>query len=219
MPSASERAYESIRAMILDGTIAEGAPLREKSLADELGVSRTPIREALRRLAADGLITIETNRGAQVRSWPPEALDEIFGLRALIEGRGARIAATRAHPPATDQLRGLAEEMLELARDPHPADLDRVAELNNHFHRGVLELSESPYLLQLREDLIQLPLIRRTFQRYSQRALDRSLRHHIELVDALTAADGDWAEAVMRSHILGARHALATDAGGRDVHP
>ncbi len=213
MVSAAERAYAAIRSRILSGETGEGTPLREALLASELGVSRTPVREALRRLDAEGLVTLEVNRGAHVRSWPPEALDEIFGLRALIEGRGARLAAAVHDGDAVPDLHVAAEEMLTLATRGKARDLDRIADLNNAFHRSVLELSRSPYLQELREELIQLPLIRRTFHQYSPSALDRSLRHHVELADAIAVGDPDWAEAVMRSHILAARHALEERRG------
>lgn len=206
--SASQRAYNAIREMILAGIIEDGAPLREESLAQRIGVSRTPIREAFRRLDAEGLVQLEVHRGARVTAYPPETLDEIFSLRAMLEGRAARLAAEHVDPPTVQRLRQLAEEMIGLADERGQDHHDLIADLNNEFHRTVLEATGSAYLLKLREDLVQVPLVQRTFHRYSAERLRRSVQHHAELVDALASRDGDWAEAVMRAHILGARHVL-----------
>jgi DNA-binding GntR family transcriptional regulator len=209
MSSAGERAYELIRSLILQGELREGEPVREEKLASDVGVSRTPIREALRRLHAEGLVEFEAHRGARVASWPEDALDEIFSLRAVVEGRGARWAAERATPDTVHRLRRLDTEMrAEVASGTVAIRLPEITALNNQFHDVIAETGGGQQLATLRQTLVQLPLVYRTYHWYSQPKLQRSLNHHEEIVDALEAADGDWAEAVMTAHIHAARNAL-----------
>lgn len=208
MVSAGHRAYESIRDMILDGQLEEGSPLREEHLAEVLGVSRTPIREAIRRLDAEGLVEFKTHRGALVTSWSPERLDEIFALRSLVEGWGAEGAAHSTTSEDIEALGKLAREMMALAEEGGVANIDRIAALNNEFHRLIATSSGSSYLTDILDPLIHLPLVYRTFHLYSESDLRRSLGHHLELVDAVAARNGPWAAAVMRAHIFAAQHVV-----------
>lgn len=208
MPSAADRAYEKIRSEILAGAFEAGARLREEELSTTLGMSRTPIREALRRLSAEGIVEFSTNRGAQVTSWSDEELNEIFDLRALLESYAARRAAERMDDKSLermDELAGLMEQVV----GSH-GSLERLAQLNNEFHELLLLNSGSSQLVAFTRAIVQVPLVHRTFRRYSQADLLRSSLQHRELVDACRVGDGGWAEAVMRSHILSARHIFDT---------
>jgi DNA-binding GntR family transcriptional regulator len=210
--SAAERAYDAIRSGILDGTFELGARLPEEDLAARAGVSRTPVREALRKLAAEGFVTFVPNRGAQVASWADDDVEEIFRLRALLESHGAALAATRIADTDLVVLRHLADGMEHAARRGTAPALDRVAELNNRFHRTILEAAASRRLRALLDTVIEVPLVHRTFHRYTPDALQRSMHHHRELLAALEAGDGEWAASVMRTHVLAARTVLL---GGR----
>jgi DNA-binding GntR family transcriptional regulator len=200
--AAAELTYRAVRDQILSGERVGGQWLRETDLAAELGVSRTPVREALRRLVAEGLVRHEPNRGVQVQSWSVADLDEIFSLRAVLEPWGSGLAATggTADLPLLEEL---ARGMDEAASGPEP-DLAAVTELNNRFHRAILEASGNSRLVSLMASVVQVPLVLRTFSLYTPESLRRSLAHHHELVDALRARDPDWAESVMRSHVRSA---------------
>jgi DNA-binding GntR family transcriptional regulator len=215
--SAADLAYAALRAGILQGEWASGARLGEVELAGTLGMSRTPIREALRRLESEGLVEVLANRGARVASWTTEDLDEIYELRALLESHGTARAATRMDLTTIEQLRELCDEM-EIVGEPGPdQDLDRVADLNRRFHGAIITASASVRLAALLGTVVQLPLVLRTFHRYSDEALRRSFGHHRELVAAFEAGDSGWAQAVMSSHVLHARAVLvgARSAPGR----
>src|SRR6202050_3223278 len=106
---AAERAYSAVRDGILQGRYNAGSRLTEQELASALGVSRTPVREALRRLHAEGLVEFEPNHGAVVALFELEDAEEIFELRALLEPISARRAAERVTAPIIAQLRVLAE--------------------------------------------------------------------------------------------------------------
>src|SRR5262245_32416607 len=111
MTQASERAYTQIRAGLLGGVFAPGERLREEDLAQRTGVSRTPVREALRRLALEGFVDLQPGRGVQVVSWSDQDLDEIFSVRALLEGYGAAQAAQRATREHVEALTALCDRM------------------------------------------------------------------------------------------------------------
>jgi DNA-binding GntR family transcriptional regulator len=199
---AAEVTYLTIRRQILSGERAGGEWLREGDLAAVIGVSRTPVREALRRLAAEGLVRHEPNRGVQVEDWGVGDLDEIFSLRSQLEPWGCGLAATTGLADL-DALGDLADRMdAEARRDP--PDLDAITELNNRFHRTVLEASGNGRLVGLVSAVVEVPLVWRTFSHYSREAMQRSLAHHHEIVEALRSGDAAWAESVMRSHVRAA---------------
>ena len=174
-------------------------------------MSRTPVREALRRLAAEGLVRHEPNRGVQVEDWGVEDLDEIFSLRSQLEPWGCGLAATTGRADL-DVLAELAERMDEEARRD-PPDLDAITELNNRFHRTVLEASGNGRLVAMVSAVVEVPLVWRTFSHYSGEAMQRSLAHHHEIVHALRAGDAAWAESVMRSHVRAAWASLREEHG------
>jgi DNA-binding GntR family transcriptional regulator len=213
MAKAAERAYEVIRDGIVTGDYPVGGRLREEELAGSIGVSRTPVREALRRLDAEGLVEFLPHRGAHVTSWSGSDLDEIFGLRAVLESYGAGLAATRVGPDDLALLHDLAAGMEEAGRHHQ---FDAVAELNNRFHHTILRAAGNGRLVALLSGLVQVALVHRTFRRYSPEALARSFAHHRELIAAFGAGDPEWASSVMRSHVLAARAVLAGSAGDDD---
>lgn len=211
MTQAADRAYGALRAGILAGRYGFGDRLGEIEIADELGLSRTPVREALRRLGSEGLVEVLPNRGSRVRTWTAQDLDETYELRALLEGLAARRAAARMTAATVAELDELVTRML--AADPtrgrRPAgDFDQLAALNGRFHALITTTAASAQLAGTLAPLVQLPLVMRTYHRYTPAALARSHAHHRELVDALRAGDGGWAESVMRSHVLAARAVL-----------
>jgi len=214
-PQAVDRVYARLRQGILDGTYAPGARLGEADLAVALGVSRTPVREALRRLGSEGLLSTLPNKGARVRTWTTSELSDISDLRALLEGHAARQAATRVTGADIAAMADLVTRMEAAAADGTDADIDLITELNREFHGAVIEASGNALLPGLMHSLLHVPVISRTYRHYSPARMQQSMRQHRELVDALRAGDPAWAEAVMRVHVLSARPAqleIADDA-------
>lgn len=206
--AAKERAYEAIRASIIRGEYANGAHLNAADIADALGISRTPVREAFSRLQAEGLVTLIANRGAFVTPWTRDDLDEVFGLRVLLESHAASIAAQRITPENLAMLRDLAERMEHAYATQPPNYLKTIMELNAAFHRGVVSASGQRRLSIIMVSIVDTPLIMRTFTVYSDADMRRSMAHHRELVDACAAGDPDWAASVMRSHLLAAHQVM-----------
>ena len=199
---AAERAYSWVRDGILKASLGAGSRLTEQELAEAVGVSRTPIREALRRLHAEGLVHFEPNHGAIVASFESHDAEEIFELRAVLEPLGARRAALRATEEELAELRRLAEEQMDESIARRGAHLARIGDLNDRFHRLIQQASNSQRLTKALSGILEAPLILRTFQEYTAGELRRSADQHLELVHALEARDPDWAHSIMQAHIM-----------------
>jgi DNA-binding GntR family transcriptional regulator len=219
MAAAVEIAYDAIRSGIISGDYPGGAHLKAADVAAALGVSRTPVREALRRLHAEGLVDFVANRGAYVAAWNHTDVDEVFDLRALLESHAAFLAARNASAEQIAELRALALHMERAAREKPPRYLEIIADANVRFHKLIRVASGNKRLASFISIVVERPLMLRTFNRYRDEELLRSAAHHLEMVSAFDARDGSWAAAVMRSHVLAAQHVYrashAAQASGR----
>lgn len=224
-PGARSVAYRAIRDDIADGSLLPGQWVREGPLAEQLGVSRTPVREALNALAAEGLVEIVRHRGARVASWTVRDVDEVYSLRALLEGEGARLAVTRASYEAFQEIQRqdrlfevAARELSDLRAGgqghgaPAQRALDAAVAANGALHRAVLEAADSPRLVALLGAVSSAPRVQQAFHHYTDADLSRSITGHHDIVVGIERGDAPLAEAAMRSHILGARHAAARGA-------
>jgi DNA-binding GntR family transcriptional regulator len=207
MSNAVDRAYDKIRAAILDGSLAPGSRLKEKTLVEDCGVSRTPVRDALRRLAAEGYVSIQPNQGAQVRSWSTEDLDELFALRALLEGYAAKRAAKLITAEGLNRLEKVVAQMNAILTTEMP-DEEKIAEfllLNRAVHEPIWEASGSKRLISMLSTLVEQALVVHTVKYFTMDRIATSHRHHEALLMALKAGDESWAESIMTSHIYAAR--------------
>ena len=211
---ASERAYAAIRELIVTGVYRPGDRLRESNLGERFGLSRTPIREGLRRLVAEGLIDFLPNRGAFVASWDDEDVVDIFEIRSALEGYASNRAASRIQPEEIDQLEALAEEMESRYRRT-ALEHFRIAQLDNEFHHVLLVASRSRLLTTTVEGVLRVALIHRIFLRYSDRDIQRAFQHHREIIDAMRAGDGDWARSVMAAHFRAGREIVLSSTNGQ----
>jgi DNA-binding GntR family transcriptional regulator len=205
---AVDKAYRTVKEGIISGRYPGGARITEQEVAATSGVSRTPVREALRRLQAEGLVDFTPNFGAVVTVWTEADSDEVFELRAMLEAYGARRASRHASDEQLARLRELAEAQYRESIERRPGYLDRISEINNRFHHALQEAAASPRLTRVLSSLIEAPLVRKTFHVYTPEDLTRSAQHHLELCRALELRDADWASSVMSSHIHAARGAL-----------
>ena len=188
---AAPRVRDLLEEAILEGDLKPGERLRAEALAQRFGTSRTPIREALLQLEAQGLVDVEPNRGAVVRSFDRDDLSDLYQLRALLEPRAAALATPRISEQDIEALRALCE-----AEDHMAA--------NEAFHRIILEAAGSPRLLDAMRAATGIPRTFRSVFWHDERQREESLMCHRRLVAAFNARDADLAEAVMRMHILGA---------------
>src|SRR5579863_555570 len=137
--TASERAYIELRQRILDGRLPAGRRLKETELAIGIGVSRTPVRDALRRLSAEGLLDFRPNAGATVAVWSETQIEHVFRIRAMLEPYASEIAATHIEAGEIAELLELCARMEKAARRETQSDLDALAAANGRFHRLIID--------------------------------------------------------------------------------
>ena len=200
--TAAERAYAELRQRILDGRLPPGNRVKEAELAAELRLSRTPVRDALSRLTVEGLLDFRPNVGATVAVWSESQIALMFRIRAMLEPFAAEIAAPQVTEAEIEEMRGFCEVMEAAARRESSTDLARLAEYNGRLHRMIIDATRSDQLVKLVTLALDAPLSRRIFSRYTDAEIARSMRHHREIVDALSHHDAAWAASAMRTHIL-----------------
>ncbi|MDR2240520.1 MAG: GntR family transcriptional regulator [Zoogloeaceae bacterium] len=205
-PALYQEVAERLRLRIFAHELPPGAWIDEQALAEQYGISRTPLREALKVLAAEGLVTLKPRRGCYVTELSERDLDDIFPLMALLEGRCAFEATQKASPAELARLTALHEP---LERHAAGGDANAFFEANQAFHRALQELSGNRWLKQVIGDLRKvLNLTRRDSLRLEGR-LKQSLEEHRGLLAAIRARDAAGAEARMQAHLLSGRAALA----------
>jgi len=204
---ASDLCYARIRQGITAGEWPPGTPLREEELAALCGVSRTPVREALRRLEAEHLVRRTEGARSFVADWSADDVAELFALRAILEGHAAARAATRIGTQALAELKALNEKVrLSCGTD----DTERFLAADRAFHAIVLDAAASPRLQQMLGALVEQPVVRRTAQRDGRGEFARSHAEHAALIEAFEASDAQWAQAMMTGHIRRAFHAFVS---------
>ena len=202
-PQLMEFVAGELRRMILGLELSPGAHLVENRLAERLGVSRNPVREAIRTLAAEGFVEISPRRGAFVAQLTPADAENIFDVRLALEPLGARLAARNGPRLGIGRL----QDSIDRARVAMDAgQLDLLADLNTEFHLLVMEMSDNQHLIS-----IAVPTIRRAQWIYRQNAATRaphSWSEHAGLIEAIGAGDEEAAEAEARSHVAAARRSF-----------
>lgn len=191
---------DEVRRLVITGELAPGARIVEDRLAERLGVSRNPVREALQALAGEGFVELLPRRGAVVAQITAEEAEDLFDVRGALEPLAARLAARRADDEGVARLR----EVLTLARKAtDEQELDLLASYNTEFHSLVVELSGNDYL-----GLLVAPMARRVqwvFRTSAATRAPHSWTEHEELLRAIASGDEDFAEAVARAHVAAAR--------------
>ena len=198
---------ERLRALILTGEYGPDERLIEEQLAERLGVSRTPVRQALTMLEAEGLVEITPNRGATVCSFSIEDVWDIYDLRAVLEGHASRRAAARIHRHELERLRELVGEMEGLAGrfDDHEEEIRTLVGLNQEFHGTIVEASRNRRLKRLINRTVQVPLMFKAFFWYTPHERVISNHYHRQILEALENGDADRAEIIMREHVYEGR--------------
>lgn len=189
---------EELRERIYSGAYAQGAPLRQEELAEDLQISRTPLREAIRVLENEGLLHSERNRTVRVVSADIKKLLAAYQVREMLDGLAARLAA---QSPDVEGRKALFAFIDSQAEALDPWDSAAYTRVNVEFHRAIVDLADNEYLRA------QLPLVRMTSQVFSPvRFLDPShagvaVEQHREIATAIAAGDPEAAEEVARAHI------------------
>ncbi|MDX9944942.1 MAG: GntR family transcriptional regulator [Azonexus sp.] len=197
---------ERLRQRIFAHELTPGMWIDEQALAEHYGISRTPLREALKVLASEGLVELKPRRGCYVTEISRQDLDDIFPLMAMLEGRCAFEAVKRARAADLTVLRGIHERLESAARDGR---IDAFFEANQEFHKKIQELSGNRWLLSVIQDLRKVLKLSRLHSLSLEGRLQQSLDEHRAIVAAMLAGDAVKAEKLMHDHLLSGREALA----------
>lgn len=214
---ATNKVYELLRSAILTGEYEPATRLTAESIAQKHGVSRTPVRDVLWRLHAEGLVEMVANQGAYVANPSSAEIIEIYGLRAVLESHAAELAAARMTLTHIDELRRCADAMQEAVEGVAVDRLDTLAIENDKFHRIIVRASGNRRLAMMISLLTEIPSALKTLTRYSQPQLQRSMSQHDDLISAFSERDAAWARATMEAHVLAARASYVT-ATERQIH-
>lgn len=204
--SLCDQVFSRLADEIVLGQLPPGTHLDEQAIASRCGVSRTPVREALKQLAATGLANYRPNRGSVVRSLTALDLDLMFEAIAELESSCARYAALRMTDGERTALRDCHASGQQAA---HDQDVELYDRLNREFHELIFKGAHNPFLLETTGALQHRVMPYRRGQFVRAERLDHSLIEHSRVVNAILASDAEAAGREMRSHLLSARHAAA----------
>jgi DNA-binding GntR family transcriptional regulator len=203
--SLHEQVADTLRQEIFGGTLAPGSFVDEVALCERLEISRTPLREALKVLTAEGLVRHEPRRGCFVNEVTERDLDEIFPVIALLEGRCAHEAALRASDADLLALEVLHDKLQKAARGKRIVDY---YDANYAIHEAIITLADNRWLAQVIAGLRKILKLARLQQLRAPGRLEQSLSEHLAVFAALKARDAEGAEAAMRTHLTRQRDAL-----------
>ena len=200
-----EDVAERLRVRILSHTLAPGSWIDEQALTAEFGISRTPLREALKVLAAEGLVTMKLRRGAYVTEVSERDLSEVFHLMALLESDAAATVARQASAAELAELQAVHEEL-----ERRVGDRNAFFAANERFHMRLLELADNRWRIQMVADLRKVMKLHRHHSLIREGRLEASLEEHRALMAALLARDPARAQALMQQHIGAGREAAGS---------
>jgi DNA-binding GntR family transcriptional regulator len=197
---------ERLRVAILSHQLAPGSWIDEQAWAADYGISRTPLREALKVLASEGLVTMRLRRGAYVTEVSPRDLAEVYHLLGLLEGDAAAAVAVSASREQLDALQALHREL-----ESAVGERDRFFAANERFHLLLLTIADNRWLSQTVADLRKVMKLNRHHSLFRQGRVEASLFEHRQLLAALLAHDGERARRLMQEHIAKGKEAATPD--------
>jgi DNA-binding GntR family transcriptional regulator len=199
-----ERVAEQLRSRIMSHALAPGSWIDEQLLTAELGISRTPLREALKVLAAEGLVTMKLRRGAYVTEVSERDLAEVYHLLALLESDAAVVVAGAATDTQLAELDALHQKL-----ESSVSDRDRFFAANERFHMRVLEIADNRWRMQLVADLRKVMKLNRHHSLFKQGRLEASLKEHRQIMAALKARNAPRVLQLMQLHFARGKEAAA----------
>lgn len=208
-----EEVAERLRQKIYDYELPPGEWIDEPALAEQLGISRTPLRESLKLLAAEGLVQLDAGRGSRVTRLSLEDLNQLFPVMAMLEGRCAYECVRRIDDAGVARLEALHADMEEAAT---LGDIARYYGNNYLIHELVQDYAGNPWLIRVTHDLHRILKMHRGRQLLTPGRMTQSLSEHRALMDCVRRRDADGAESIMNQHLLSQGQALAAyvAAGG-----
>lgn len=194
-----EEVAELLRQRIFDRDLAPGSWIDELKIAEAYGISRTPLREALKVLAAEGLVTMKVRRGAYVTEVSERDLSDVYYLLSLLESDAASIVANTATAAQIEELQALHSE-LEAAASPEQQDRELFFEINDRFHMRLLEIANNRWRVQMVMDLRKVMKLNRHNSLLKSGRIQESLNEHRALMAAIVARNAKLSQQEMQSH-------------------
>jgi DNA-binding GntR family transcriptional regulator len=194
-----EQTRNTIRDMIVSGALVAGERIDEKLLSEQIGVSKTPVREALKVLAAEGLVDLQANRGSRVVKPSPEAIRHLFAVIASLERLAAETVATQASPAELQHLLDLHEKMVRFFDS---RSRDEYFDLNHQIHETIIELTHNPELQRTHADLMTRARRPRFIAITSDERWSESVKEHCLLMAAIELKDSRTAGEILFRHVL-----------------
>jgi DNA-binding GntR family transcriptional regulator len=209
--AGAEHAYAAVRTAIVENRYPPGHRLIEQRIAEELGLSRTPVREALRRLEAEGLVVSERNRGAMVRPLSQTEIVDLYGLRIRLESYAVELATERITEQELAELASAADAFGEVRRAVGIDDVEsvrRLNEANRRFHDGIVTATRHHRLATMLARTVDIPLVFQAFRAFGPAEVERSDTFHHLIVEAMCRRDPQRGAALMAEHIAQGRDAV-----------
>jgi DNA-binding GntR family transcriptional regulator len=200
-----ELVFESLREAIIGGQLRPGERMMEIQLAEEMGVSRTPVREAIRKLELEGLVVMIPRKGAYVAGLSLKDIADVFEIRRAVEGLAAELATERI---TDEELEKLERYLVIIAEQIEEGDLNKVVETDTEFHTLLYEASRNQRLIQIINNLReQIQRFRMTSLAYPGR-MRSALEEHRKIVEAISSRDGEQARLMAQDHIENAENSM-----------
>ena len=212
-----ELVYEELRLLIMTGKIKPGTRMMEIDLAESMGVSRTPVREAIRQLEKDGLVTIEPRKGAYVSDISPEDLDNMLVVREPLEGLATYLATQFMSEEEIEAVKAVNEEYEEALR---AGDMEKLINTDTHFHNLITQGSHNQYLIDILQDLQEQVLRFRYIYFKSNKRAEDVVNEHRMILNAIQSGNADDARKFSVEHIIKLRESIINedDFHGRKMH-
>jgi len=198
-PSLHDELTDRLRTMIVEGVLTSGEKVPEKALCEKLGVSRTPMREALKVLAAESLLTLEPNRGARVRAITIEDLEEVFPLMGAFEALAGELACKNITKAQLTEIKKAHKQMI---KHFHDVDLPEYFRYNQRIHEVIMEAAANPTLTSMYQSLAVRVRRARYLANMSSERWQQAVDEHEEIIKALEKQDGHLLGSILKRHLM-----------------
>lgn len=201
MTPTAEKAYRVIKDRIMEGKIASGYRITEVELANQLAISRTPVRDALKKLVEDRWLEYTPNVGMRVRTWSTKDILDNLHVRQLLECEAIALASQHITQPESRELQLINTQLRATAPLKTPEAIDSMTSLNLKFHQVIWSSNTNRVLSEILLRNVNVPTVATTYRQYSRENLMASLEDHDQMIACLSRKDSEQAKRVMASHL------------------
>jgi len=194
----SKKVYRVLKSRIIKGSFKPGTKLLENKIAEQMGISRTPVREAIRELASEGFVTLSPNRGVVIRSVSAENIREVLQIRSVLEGLAARLAT---YVITEEEIKELENYNKKMEKPANKIDVFAYSEVDIKFHEFIANVCKNKQLIKIRKNISSQALRYRISSLRIPGRLQKTIKEHWNIVEAIKAKDPKRADRMGRKHI------------------